>query len=50
MKRLSETAAKIELGVSGKQTYTGDIRADEWQQELRGKKAIQKFPTAFTQF
>lgn len=43
MKKLSETAAKIELGVSGKNTYTGDIRADEWQQELRGKKAIQKY-------
>ena len=43
MKKLSETAAKIELGVYGKNTYTGDIRADEWQQELRGKKAIQKY-------
>lgn len=43
MKRLSETAAKIELGVSGKNTYTGDIRADEFLQELRGKKAIQKY-------
>lgn len=43
MKKLSETAAKIELGVSGKQTYTGDIRADEFLQELRGKKAIQKY-------
>lgn len=43
MKKLSETAAKIELGVYGKNTFTGDIRADEWQQELRGKKAIQKY-------
>lgn len=43
MKRLSETAAKVTLGVSGKNTYTGDIRADEFLQELRGKKAIQKF-------
>jgi hypothetical protein len=43
MKKLSETAAKIELGVSGKNTYTGDIRADEFLQELRGKKAIQKY-------
>jgi len=43
MKRLSETAAKIELGVSGKNTYTGDIRADEFLQELRGKRAIQKY-------
>lgn len=43
MNKLSETAAKIELGVSGKNTYTGDIRADEFLQELRGKKAIQKY-------
>jgi hypothetical protein len=43
MKKLSETAAKIELGVYGRNTYTGDIRADEWQQELRGKRAIQKY-------
>lgn len=43
MKKLSETAAKIELGVYGKNTYTGDIRADEFQQELKGKKAIQKY-------
>ena len=43
MKKLSETAAKIELGVYGKNTYTGDIRADEFLQELKGKKAIQKY-------
>jgi len=43
MKKLSETASKIELGVYGKNTYTGDIRADEFLQELRGKKAIQKY-------
>ena len=43
MNKLSETAAKIELGVSGKNTYTGDIRADEFLQELRGKRAIQKY-------
>jgi len=43
MKKLSETAAKIELGVSGRNTYTGDIRADEFLQELRGKRAIQKY-------
>lgn len=43
MKKLSETNAKIELGVSGRSTYTGEIRADEFLQELRGKKAIQKF-------
>lgn len=43
MKRLSETAAKIELGVSGKNTYTGDVRADEFLTELRGRRAIQKY-------
>ena len=43
MKKLSETTAKIELGVSGRNTYTGDVRADEFLQELRGKKAIQKY-------
>lgn len=43
MKKLSETGAKIELGVYGKNTYTGDIRADEFLQELRGKKAVQKY-------
>lgn len=43
MKKLSETAAKIELGVYGKNTYTGDIRADEFLQELKGKRAIQKY-------
>jgi hypothetical protein len=43
MRNLSEGKAKIELGVSGKNTYTGDIRADEFLQELRGKRAIQKY-------
>ena len=43
MKKLSESNAKIELGVYGKNTYTGDIRADEFLQELKGKKAIQKY-------
>lgn len=43
MKKLSETAAKIELGVYGRNTYTGDIRADEFLQELKGKRAIQKY-------
>lgn len=43
MKKLSETAAKIELGVYGKNTYTGDVRADEFLQELKGKRAIQKY-------
>ena len=43
MKKLSETAAKIELGVYGRNTYTGDVRADEFLQELKGKRAIQKY-------
>lgn len=43
MNKLSETSAKMTLGVSGKNTYTGDIRADEYQPELRGKRAIQKY-------
>ncbi|CAB4139557.1 hypothetical protein UFOVP346_59 [uncultured Caudovirales phage] len=43
MNKLSEAGSKIELGVYGKNTYTGDIRADEFLQELRGKRAIQKY-------
>lgn len=43
MKKLSESGAKIELGVYGKNTYTGDIRADEFLQELKGKRSIQKY-------
>ena len=43
MNKLSETSAKMTLGVSGKNTYTGDIRADEFLQELKGKRAIQKY-------
>jgi hypothetical protein len=40
---LSAPKAKAELGVSGRSTYTGQIRADEFLQELKGKKAIRKF-------
>jgi len=43
MNKLSETSAKMTLGVSGKNTYNGDIRADEFLQELKGKKSIQKY-------
>lgn len=43
MKKLSETAAKIELGVYSKNGYTGEIRADEFLQELKGKRSIQKY-------
>lgn len=43
MKALSERAAKLELGVSGRNTHQGEIRADEFLFELRGRKAIKKF-------
>jgi len=43
MRNLSEGKAKIELGVSGTNTYTGNIRADEFLTDLRGIKAIQKY-------
>ena len=43
MKTLSEAKSKIELGVYGRNTYTGEIRADEFLRPLRGKKAIKKF-------
>lgn len=42
-KKLSETEAKATLGVAGDNTYNGQIRADEFLPELRGKKAIRKF-------
>lgn len=40
---LSAPKAKVELGVAGRSTYTGQIRADEFLQELKGKRAIRKF-------
>lgn len=43
MKKLSEAASKIELGVPGRNTYTGEIRADEFLPELRGKRAIKAY-------
>lgn len=43
MKKLSLPSAKIELGVSGQNTYSGMIFADEFLTELRGIKAIQKY-------
>jgi hypothetical protein len=43
MNKLSESAGKLELGVYGRNTYTGEIRADEFLYQLRGKKAIRKF-------
>lgn len=42
-KNLSETEAKSILGVAGDNTHNGQIRADEFLPELRGKKAIRKY-------
>ena len=43
MKKLSEGKAKQTLGVAGDNTHNGQIRADEFLPELRGKKAIRKY-------
>jgi len=43
VKKLSEAASKITLGVAGDNTHNGQIRADEFLPELRGKKAIRKY-------
>jgi len=43
VKKLSESAAKATLGVAGDNTTNGQIRADEFLPELRGKKAIRKY-------
>ena len=43
VKKLSEAAAKSTLGVAGDNTHNGQIRADEFLPELRGKKAIRKY-------
>jgi len=42
-KTLSEGKAKTILGVSGSNTHNGQIRADEFLPELRGRKAIRKY-------
>ena len=42
-KKLSETEAKKILGVAGDNTHNGQIRADEFLPELRGKKATRKY-------
>jgi len=41
--KLSETQSKAILGVSGSNTKNGQIRADEFLPELRGKKAIRTY-------
>lgn len=43
VKKLSKTEATKILGVAGDNTYNGQIRADEFLPELRGKKAIRKY-------
>ena len=43
VKTLSETESKKILGVSGDNVRNGQIRADEFLPELRGKKAIRKY-------
>ena len=43
VKKLSEAAAKASLGVAGDNTNNGQIRADEFLPELRGRKAIRKY-------
>lgn len=43
VKNLSETQAKQVLGVAGDNVTNGQIRADEFLPELRGKKAIRKY-------
>jgi hypothetical protein len=42
-KMLSESESKQILGIAGDNTNNGQIRADEFLPELRGKRAIQKF-------
>jgi len=41
--KLSETQSKAILGVSGSNTHNGQIRADEFLPELRGKKAVRTY-------
>ena len=43
VKKLSPTEATQTLGIAGDNTHNGQIRADEFLAELRGKKAINKF-------
>ena len=43
MKNLSQIQSRVELGVSGQNTYSGLPFADEFLTELRGQRAIQKY-------
>jgi hypothetical protein len=40
---MSEPKAKQILGIGGLHTHDGGIRADEFLQELKGRRAIKKF-------
>lgn len=42
MAALSESLGKVEIGHAGSHTRTGQIRADEWDPEIRGKRWIRK--------
>ena len=42
-RKLSEAQAKTTLGVAGDNVQNGQIRADEFLPELRGKKAVRKY-------
>lgn len=43
VKKLSATEAAQVLGIAGDNTHNGQIRADEFLPELRGKRAIRKY-------
>ena len=43
MSNLTVPKAKVELGISGQNTYSGMLFADEFLTDLRGIKAIQKY-------
>ena len=43
MNNLSKVKSKVELGYSGANTRFGQIRADEFQNELKGKQGIRKY-------
>ena len=43
MQALDKATLKTELGVYGRNTNTGQIRADEFLQDLKGKRAIRKY-------
>ena len=43
MKPLSDPKAKIEIGQGGRNTRFGEIQADEFLKDLKGKKAIKTF-------